>query len=177
MNSGKSLDLLTRNHMITQRGGKTLLLKPATDDRTPTISSRLGVEANCTIITSDENIFDTFSGMTDSIYVDFILVDEAQFLSKEQVWQLAAIVDECNVEVLCYGLKLNWQGEFFEGSHELMKIADELIELKTYCKETGKPALFHIKLNGSDSEVETGYEEMYDTVSRQVWKEWWKDRK
>ena len=173
MNSGKSLDLLTRNHMITQRGGKTLLLKPETDDRTKTISSRLGIEAECRIIPKDGPIFQD----PHDISYDFILVDEAQFLTKEQVWELADFVDSHNVEVLCYGLKLNWQGEFFEGSHELMKTADELIELKTYCKENGKSALFHIKLNGSDSEVETGYEEMYDTVSRQVWKKWWKDRK
>jgi thymidine kinase len=70
-------------------------------------------------------------------------------------------------------LKLNWQGEFFTGSEELMKIADELVQVETYCKiNKGAPALFHTKLGGSDATVETGYEDLYDTVSRKVWKQW-----
>lgn len=172
MNSGKSLSILTKNYTLKEKGFRTILMKPALDDRTSTISSRLGVEEKCEIITGlpSENILKSSKRKP-----HFILVDEAQFLTKEQVWDLAGLVDNWGVTIYCYGLKLNWQGDFFEGSAELMKIADELVQVETFCKANkGAPAMFHIKLGGSpDSTVETGYEDMYDTVSRKVWKEWY----
>jgi thymidine kinase len=73
--------------------------------------------------------------------------------------------------VICYGLKLNWKAELFEGSKALLELADELVQMDSICKETGNPALFHHKLGGSDAAIETGYEDMYDTVSRKIWKE------
>lgn len=180
MNTGKSLNLLTKNFMLTQKGFKTLLMKPEIDDRTTTISSRLGIEAKCTIVPKDTLpsvcVFSAFQ--SNQPKPDYILVDEAQFLTKEQVWDLAMLTDFWNIDVICYGLKLNWQGEFFEGSHELMKIADRLEQSETFCKQNqGAPALFHVKLGGSDAAVETGYEEMYDTASRKVWKQWYDKRK
>lgn len=102
---------------------------------------------------------------------DFILFDEAQFLTREQVWDLSDIVDYHNINVICYGLKLNWKAELFEGSKALMELADELIQMDSICKETGNPALFHYKHGGSDSAIETGFEDLYSTVSRKVWKE------
>jgi thymidine kinase len=101
-----------------------------------------------------------------------VLVDEAQFLSKEQVWNLAYLVDELSINVRCYGLKLDWQGNFFSGSEELMKIADELEPIENYCKHNkGAKAFFHIKLGGSDQSVEIGEEDLYESVSRKKWKE------
>lgn len=179
MNSGKSLSLLTKNYMLKQKGFKTLLMKPEIDDRTTTISSRLGIEEPCKIIgkgvTPSSCVFSAFQ--SDQPKPDFILVDEAQFLTKEQVWDLSMLVDYWEIDVICYGLKLNWQGEFFEGSHELMKIADRLEQTETFCKQNqGAPAMFHVKLGGSNEAVETGYEDLYDTVSRKVWKQWFDNR-
>lgn len=172
MNSGKSLSLLTKNYMLREKGFKTMLLKPSVDDRTSTISSRLGVEEECHLLKSEDMASESIL-RSEQEKPDFVLVDEAQFLTKAQVWDLANLVDNWNINVICYGLKLNWQGEFFEGSHELMKISDELQQADTYCKTNRSAALFHIKLRGSDAAVETGYEDTYDTVSRKVWKQWW----
>lgn len=179
MNSGKSLSLLTQNFMLREKGYSTILMKPAIDNRTKTISSRLGIEEACIILSEtmmpSEAMYNEYT--IGSTFVNYIFVDEAQFLTKEQVWDLSKIVDDYGINVICYGLKLDWQGEFFTGSHELMKIADELIQTETVCRTTGGPALFHIKHGGTDSAVETGYDDLYDTVSRSVWKEWWDNRK
>ena len=179
MNSGKSLALLTRNFMLREKGAKTILMKPEIDDRTAEISSRIGVSEKCVLISKDslpsDCLFKNYS--VDALFVDYIFIDEAQFLSKEQVWDLADIVDKYNVNVICYGIKLNWLGNFFTGSEELMKIADELVQMETYCKRNyGATAMFHIKNGGSDNPVETGYEDLYETVSRKVWKQWWENK-
>jgi len=174
MNSGKSLALLTKDYMMRENGKTTMLIKPSVDTRSTKISSRLGIERDCVTVTPDENIFNRVRKYCkeemDGI-VDYVLVDEAQFLTKEQVWQLSDLVDDVGIEILCYGIKLSWQGDFFEGSKELMKISDELIQMDSMCSETSNPALFHVKKGGSDAAVETGFEDMYDTVSRSVWKE------
>jgi thymidine kinase len=174
MNSGKTLALLTKNFMLCEKGFKTLLVKPALDDRTPTISSRIGLEEQCTILSKDQSFFglieDKYGHQYSNGTLDYILVDEAQFLNKKQVWELSDLVDYHNVNVICYGLKLHWKGEFFDGSKALMEIADELIQMDSICKDTGKSALFHHKLGGTDNAVETGYEDLYSTVSRKIWK-------
>ncbi len=172
MNSGKSLNILTKNYTLKEKGFRTVLMKPELDNRTETISTRLGLEEKCVIIKNDtlpsEHIL-----KSNKAKPHFILIDEAQFLTKDQIWDLANLVDHWGITIYCYGLKLNWQGEPFTGSEELMKIADELVQVETYCKvNKGAPALFHTKLGGSDATVETGYEDLYDTVSRKVWKQW-----
>jgi len=166
MNSGKTLALLTKNFMLREKGYRTLLIKPAMDDRTTTISSRIGLEEQCMLI----NNTDMVSEIIKKNY-EYLLIDEAQFLTKEQVWDLSDLVDYYNINVICYGLKLTWKGELFDGSKALMELADELQQMDSICKETGNPALFHHKLGGSDAAVETGYEDLYDTVSRRIWKE------
>lgn len=169
MNSGKTLALLTKNFMMREKGYRTLLIKPELDDRTATISSRIGLEEECQLL-SINSFVSTGMNPAEPAY-DFILVDEAQFLTREQVWDLSDIVDYHNINVICYGLKLNWKAELFEGSKALMELADELIQMDSICKETGNPALFHYKHGGSDSAIETGFEDLYSTVSRKVWKE------
>ena len=176
MNSGKSLDLLTKNFMLKQKGFRTVLMKPSIDTRTLKITSRLGIEEEC-IILNDTDMPSQYVLITEKPKPDFILVDEAQFLTSEQVWNLAELVDTWGIGVICYGLKLNWQGDFFDGSAELMKIADELIQSETYCRtNTGASAMFHTKLSGNNETVEVGFEDRYDTVSRKVWREWYKNK-
>jgi thymidine kinase len=169
MNSGKTLALLTKNFMLREKGYSTLLVKPELDNRTSTISSRIGLEEQCQLISINSLISTGIDPINHNI--DFILVDEAQFLTRDQVWDLSNMVDYFGINVICYGLKLNWKAELFEGSQALFELADELIQMDSICKETGNPALFHYKHGGSDSDIETGYEEMYSTVSRKVWKE------
>jgi thymidine kinase len=167
MNSGKTLALLTKNFMLREKGYHTLLVKPALDNRTATISSRIGLEKVCLLI----NTHELLSNLIKKNKYHYILVDEAQFLTKDQVWDLSDLVDYFDVNIICYGIKINWKGELFEGSRELLTISDELIQMDSICKETGNPALFHHKLGGSDAAIETGYEDTYETVSRKIWKE------
>lgn len=174
MNSGKSLAVLTKNYMLKEKGFKTVLMKPAIDTRTEgSISTRLGLEQDCIAILENE----LPSGRIlkgSSNKPDFVLVDEAQFLSNEQIWDLANLVDNWNINVYCYGLRLDWQGNFFTGSETLFKIADVLEPVENLCKyNRGAPAYFHIKLAGGDNSVEIGAEDMYESVSRKRWREWW----
>lgn len=154
-----------------------MLMKPEIDDRSTKITTRLGLEEECLIIAADElpssKVFKSGSSKP-----DIIIVDEAQFLTKDQIWDLANLVDNWGITVYCYGLKLNWKGEFFSGSETLMQIADELIQGETFCSSNkGATAMFHIKLGGSlDDTVETGFEDMYDTASRKVWREWYNNK-
>jgi thymidine kinase len=173
MNSGKSLAVLTKNYMLKEKGFNTVLMKPAVDTRTTaTVSTRLGLEAPCTVL-SESDLPSHIVLQSRLNKPDFILVDEAQFLTKEQVWDLAGLVDQWNINVYCYGLKLDWQGNFFTGSEQLMKIADVLEPIENFCQvNKGAVAFFHIKKTGGDAPVEIGMEDMYDTVSRKVWKQW-----
>ena len=173
MNSGKSLSLLSKNFMLREKGFHTVLMKPAIDSRSnDSITTRIGISDPCiTLELMDNPISIIREKYTHRI--DYILVDEAQFLTKEQVWNLAHLVDYENINVRCYGLKLDWQGEFFTGSEELMKIADELEPIENYCSHNkGGRAFFHMKLGGSQESVEIGEEDLYESVSRKKWKEW-----
>ena len=168
MNSGKSLSLLTKHHMLSSRGFNVVIAKPKIDTRDEGfIRTRLGLEQPCIII---EDILSKVVLSPNKKKPDFILIDEAQFLSKEQVWDLAGMVDNWGIEIICYGLRIDWKGNFFTGSEELFKIADYLYPIENYCKEEkGKLAYFHVKLSGNDSAVEVGFEDLYDTVSRKAW--------
>jgi carboxyl-terminal processing protease len=107
-----------------------------------------------------------------------VLVDEAQFFTDKQIWDLANLVDNWNINVYCYGLRLDWQGNFFTGSETLFKIADVLEPVENLCKyNKGAPAYFHVKLSGSDASVEVGAEDMYESVSRKTWREWQTNKK
>jgi thymidine kinase len=173
MNSGKSLSLLTKNFILREKGFNTVLLKPAIDSRSAdSITTRLGISDPCITLKTIDNPLKVILE-NHNHRIDYVLVDEAQFLTKEQVWSLAVMVDEFNINVRCYGLKLDWQGEFFTGSAELMKIADELEPIGNYCRyNKGAKAFFHMKLGGSKDSVEIGEEDLYESVSRKKWKEW-----
>ena len=177
MNSGKSLAVLTKNYMLKEKGFGTVLMKPSVDTRTQgSISTRLGIEEDCITILEDELPSKRILKSSNN-KPDFVLVDEAQFFSQEQIWDLASLVDNWNINVYCYGLRLDWQGNFFSGSETLFKIADELEPLENLCKHNkGAPAFFHVKLGGGDDSVEIGAEEMYESVSRKRWREWWQER-
>ena len=177
MNSGKSLTALTKNYMLTQRGFKTILMKPAIDTRTNnSISTRLGIEQACEVIGENQLPSETVM-RAGQVKPDYVLVDEAQFFSKTQILDLANLVDNWNIDVICYGLRLDWQGNFFTGSETLFKLADELLAIENYCEYyKGLPAYFHIKKGGNGDSVEIGEENIYESVSRKKWLEWWSER-
>lgn len=136
MNAGKSTSLLQSSYNYNERGMDTLLLSPAIDNRygEKKIASRIGLESKALAFKKDENLYKTIqTQLNKNINIKCILIDEAQFMSKDQVKQLAYITDDFNVPVLAYGLRTDFMGEPFEGSKYLLALADQLIELKTIC--------------------------------------------
>jgi len=178
MGAGKSLDLLKTAHNYEERNKKVFLLTSDLDNRygKKKIASRLG-------ISRDANTFNQESDLYDMVYdnlgsgldkIACILVDEAQFLTKEQVWQLTDIVDHLNIVVIAYGLRSDYQGEPFEGSTYLMTLADRIEELKTICEFGDKASMNMRLLNGEPifegQQVQIGGNESYLPVCRKYFK-------
>ena len=134
MNSGKTLDLIRTAHNYEENGYKVIILKPSIDTKGEAyIESRVGLKRKVNyLIGKEDNITNTIANELDNLTC--ILVDEAQFLSKKQIDELFLITKVFNISVICYGLRLNFMMEAFEGSKRLLEIAEELEELKTICK-------------------------------------------
>lgn len=144
MGAGKTLDLLKVSYNYEERGRKPLLLTSAFDDRFEVglIKSRTGLEKRATLIKPDTNLFDLIKQNKD---IDCVLIDEAQFLTKEQVLQLTDVVDHLKIPVICYGLRVDYMGEPFEGSSYLMARAHTIEEIKTIC-HCGKKATMNARV-------------------------------
>ena len=134
MNSGKTIDLLRTAYNYEENKGKIIILKPIVDTKgDDKITSRIGLERKVDyLIYYDDNLTDVLKGKLDD--VDAILVDEAQFFSKSQIDELSIISKVLNIDVICYGLRINFRGELFEGSKKLFEVADALDELVTLCE-------------------------------------------
>ena len=177
MNAGKTTHLLQSSYNYRERGMSTLILSPAFDNRygAGKVTSRIGIESPSIIFTEKENIFNLTKKIHSDRDVNCVLVDEAQFLSKDQVYQLTEIVDQINIPVLAYGLRTDFQGELFTGSQYLLAWADHLKELKTIC-HSGKKATMVVRVdeNGravkSGNQVEIGGNDRYISVSRAEYK-------
>jgi thymidine kinase len=177
MNAGKSTHLLQSSHNYRERGMQTLILTPGLDDRygIGQVTSRIGLKAPAVIFDSNEDLYKMVSDAHQKKPLSCVLVDEAQFLNKAQVYQLTDIVDKLGIPVLAYGLRTDFQGELFEGSSHLLAWADELQELKTIC-HTGKKATMVVRVdaNGravlSGNQVEIGGNDRYVSVSRSEFK-------
>jgi len=164
-------------HNYRERGMHPLLFTPRLDDRYKigVIRSRIGLEAAAVIFARGDDLFETVQAELKVRNVHCVLVDEAQFLSRDQVFQLTEIVDRLNIPVLCFGLRTDFQGELFEGSRYLLAWADELDELKTIC-HTGKKATMVVRVDADGyalregSQVEIGGNERYVSVSRKEFK-------
>ena len=141
MNSGKTIDLLRTAYNYEENNGKVLIIKPKVDTKGDNkITSRIGLEREVDfLVCYDDELFDLFKGKLDNI--DAILVDEAQFFSKKQIDDLSTITRVMKIDVICYGLRVNFRGELFEGSKKLFEVADSIDELVTLCK-CKKPARF-----------------------------------
>lgn len=178
MNAGKTTVLLQSAHNYRERGLTPLLFTPAMDDRhrVGVIKSRIGLESEAIAFQPEDDLFEQVQTVLDEHNVHCVLVDEAQFLSREQVYQLTDVVDRLNIPVLCFGLRTDFQGELFEGSRYLLAWADRLDELKTIC-HTGKKATMVVRVDDNGyalregSQVEIGGNERYVSVSRREFKE------
>ena len=177
MNAGKTTVLLQSAHNYRERGMNPLLFTPRLDDRYKTgmIRSRIGLEAEAQTFGERDDLFENVQRVLEDGNVHCVLVDEAQFLGRMQVFQLTEIVDRLEIPVLCFGLRTDFQGELFEGSRYLLAWADELQELKTIC-HTGRKATMVVRVdeNGyalrEGSQVEIGGNDRYISVSRAEFK-------
>ena len=178
MNAGKTTVLLQSAHNYRERGMTPLLFTPVLDDRysTGVIKSRIGLEAEAISFEREDDLFRQVQQRLEDENIHCVLVDEAQFLSREQVYQLTDVVDRLNIPVLCFGLRTDFQGELFEGSQHLLAWGDELEELKTIC-HTGRKATMVVRVDDNGyalregSQLEIGGNERYVSVSRREFKE------
>ena len=178
MNAGKTTVLLQSAHNYRERGMYPLLFKPRFDDRYSVgrIRSRIGLESPAIAFGPDDDLYNQVRDELAERNVHCVLVDEAQFLSRDQVYQLTEVVDRLNIPVLCFGLRTDFQGELFEGSRYLLAWADQLEELKTIC-HTGRKATMVVRVDDAGyalregSQVEIGGNERYVSVSRREFKE------
>ena len=157
MNAGKSTTLLQADFNYRERGMHTVLWTAALDDRSEqkAIESRIGLSADAHRFTPDTDLWSEIGSANKVEPLGCVLVDEAQFLTKEQVWQLARVADEAGIPVLCYGLRTDFQGELFPGSAALLGIADALVELKAIC-HCGRKSSMNLRVDASGKAVKQG---------------------
>ena len=173
MNAGKSTMLLQANHNYIERGMKPRIYTSDLDNRfgKGEIVSRIGLTSKSNIFTSKTDIYKDISNVSTYSIVDCVLIDEAQFLTQNQVIQLGKIVDEFGIPVLAFGIRTDFQGNLFEGSKYLLAWADNLKEIKTVC-HCGRKATMVLRLNArgeivfNGTQIEIGGEEKYVSVCR-----------
>tara|TARA_B100000927_G_scaffold281818_1_gene267743 strand:+ start:156 stop:707 length:552 start_codon:yes stop_codon:yes gene_type:complete len=157
MNAGKSTALLQSNYNYNERGMDTLLFLPKVDAdaNKNKIHSRIGLNADAISVDTNFNFFKYVQNFKNKKKVDAILIDEVQFLTKDQVRQICKISDTLNIPSMCYGIRTDFRGELFEGSSELLALADNLIELKTVC-DCGRKATMVVRLDESGNVITAG---------------------
>ena len=178
MNAGKSTLLLQASHNYHERGMKTYLITAGFDKRAGKgkIGSRIGIVSDADIFDDKEDMFQKIELRLEKGPCSCVLIDEAQFLSEEQVWQLARVVDDLEVPVMCYGLRVDFQGKLFPGSAALLALADEMREIRTIC-HCGKKATMVVRQdeNGAvikdGAQIQIGGNETYVSLCRRHWRE------
>ncbi|MDA5093325.1 thymidine kinase [Aliiroseovarius sp. KMU-50] len=178
MNAGKSTLLLQASYNYNERNMDTYLLTANFDNRAGTarIGSRIGIGAEADTFSVGEDLFAKIKTRLDAGPCACIFIDEAQFLEQEQVWQLARAVDDLNVPIMCYGLRVDFQGNLFPGSATLLALADEMREARTIC-HCGKKATMVVRQdeNGrvlvDGDQVQIGGNETYVSLCRRHWRE------
>jgi thymidine kinase len=180
MGAGKSLDLLKTAHNYEERNKKVFLLTSDLDNRfgKKKIASRIGISRDADTFNNKSNLYEMVVSSGEKL--SCILIDEAQFLTKEQVWQLTDIVDYLGINVIVYGLRSDYLGEPFEGSIYLMTLADKIEELKTICEFGDKASINMRLLNGEPvfegEQVQIGGNESYLPVCRKHFKKLKKEK-
>jgi len=177
MNAGKTTMLLQASYNYGERGMATMLFVAGHYRKADQgyISSRIGLEAEAEMFREGDDLFQRIAEHNEHTKVHCVFIDEAQFLEEEQVWQLARVADRLGIPVMCYGLRTDFQGKLFSGSHALLAIADELREVRTICR-CGKKATMVVRL-GPDGKVARQGEQVaigkdaYVSLCRRHWEE------
>lgn len=177
MNAGKSTVLLQAAHNYRERGMQTYLLTAGFDTRagTGTIASRIGIAEPADTFTPETDLFTRLETRLSEGPCACAFIDEAQFLTEAQVWQIARAVDDLNVPVMCYGLRVDFLGELFPGSAALLALADEMREVRTIC-HCGKKATMVVRKNADGAvqtggdQVQIGGNETYVSLCRRHWR-------
>jgi thymidine kinase len=178
MGSAKTALLLTQAYNFEERGMPYRCMKPVVDtrDNKNVIHSRIGIERECSWIYADTNLYELVRDMADDEpRPQWILVDEAQFLSADQVDQLARVVDDFGINVVCYGLRTDFRTSLFEGSRRLLEIADTIDEVKSTCS-CGRKTIVNARVNSAGeiitegAVVEIGGNDRYVAVCRRCWR-------
>ena len=183
MNSAKSMLLLTTAHNLEENGLEIMVLKPSADTRDGVgiIRSRVGIERKCINVDEDVNIYKAIKEYRNFLASQFIelkwvLVDECQFLTEQQIDQLSDVVDFLGINVMCFGLRTDFQSHLFSGSKRLFEIADEIEEIKSSCECGEKKTSINARFdeNGQivteGGQVEIGGNEKYKAICRKCWK-------
>jgi len=179
MNAGKSTILLQSSYNYYERGMHTLLLKPALDnrdDKTELITSRIGLEAKADLFTDEDDLEAHILAAHSEKPINCVLLDEAQFLTHEQVWQLSRVSDDHRIPIMCYGLRTDFLGQLFPGSAALLALADDIREIRTLCW-CGKKATMNMRVDASGQavtqgeQIEVGGNERYITLCRKHWRD------
>jgi thymidine kinase len=182
MNSSKTLNLLTTAYNFEEKNIPFLVLKHSIDTRDGenTVKSRAGIERECVSVTPEMDIYDAinkYNVILETAFskLEWVLIDEVQFLTNEQINQLSDVVDFLNIEVMCYGLRTDFKSEMFPASKRLFELADEIEEVKSRCS-CGKKTIINARIN-EDGDVITngeqvmiGGEEKYIALCRKCWK-------
>ena len=178
MNAGKSTLLLQASYNYRERGMETYLVTAKLDNRAGDgrIGSRIGISAPADTFEAGEDMFAKIEARLAAGPVACIFIDEAQFLSPDQVWQLARAVDDLGVPVMAYGLRVDFQGNLFPGSATLLALADEMREARTIC-HCGKKATMVVRMGPDGTalvdgdQVQIGGNETYVSLCRRHWRE------
>jgi thymidine kinase len=177
MNAGKSTALLQSNHNYKENNLNTLLFLPLdiAEKSKGKIVSRIGLEAKAIVFDKEYNFFENINDLKTN--VSCIFVDESQFLSTKQVHELSKVSDKLNIPVMCYGIRTDFQGKLFEGSSELLAIADNLKELKTICSMCDRKATMVVRIDDAGKvllkgeKIMVGGNERYKTLCRKHFRE------
>ncbi len=178
MNAGKSTALLQSSYNYRERGMNTLVLAPQLDDRygEGKVTSRIGIETDAEAFVGDDDLYAMIAALAASGPIHCVLIDEAQFLTRDQVFQLGEVTDKLNIPVLAYGLRTDFQGEPFEGSKYLLAWSDNLKELKAIC-HCGTKATMVLRMDADGNavtdgaQVEIGGNDRYVSMCRKHFKE------
>jgi len=179
MGSAKTALLLTQAYNFEERGMQYLCMKPIIDDREKdnVIRSRIGIERRCSWIYPDTDLYEFLKGVFEKsgIVKDWVLIDECQFLSAHQIDQLARVVDDFGVNVVCYGLRTDFQSNLFEGSRRLFELADSIDEIKSTCS-CGRKTIINARIDSNGNivtlgdQVEIGGNDKYVALCRRCWR-------
>lgn len=177
MGASKTSNALMVEYNYRERGQNAVIMKPSIDTRegTDVVKSRIGIGVKAVLIFPDSDVFLSVDRMNRESKIDCIIIDEAQFLSHNQVDQLCRVVDLLTIPVIAYGLRSDFRGELFEGSRRLLAVADTIEEIKTVCWCSKKAIMNARVVNGKvvkeGEQILIGGNESYIALCRKHWEE------